>query len=61
MPKVAIFFPSSLRDSLMHIFLEFTVEKKMSVIFIYTVMCSGRNTYKWADLIVSLICITITI
>lgn len=28
MPKVAIFFPSSLRDSLMHIFLEFTVEKK---------------------------------
>lgn len=37
MPEVAI-FPGSLRDSLMHIFFEFIVEKKMSVILIYIVM-----------------------
>lgn len=45
----------------MHIFLEFTVEKKKSMIFIYTVVVSGRNTYKWSYLIVTLICITRTI
>lgn len=63
MPKVAIFSQLSERflDALLFAYFIFYSWKKKSVMFIYTVMVSGGNTYEWSYHIVTLIFITRTI